>query len=140
MERLHFSHPTRPFGVVASIGLAMIDGTVSDKDVGAFADSACYSAKTQGGARIEVYDGSDDGSMANLPLLAPRAVEIQEAIRTGAFKILFQPIVDVRTASPAFYEALLRLPSVRELLRSAAFIPTAGRFHLMPEIDRHIIA
>ena len=140
MERLHFSHPTRPFGIVASIGLAMIDGTVSEKDVTAFADSACYSAKTQGGARIEVYDGSDEGSMANLRLLAPRAVEIKEAIRTGAFKILFQPIVDVRTASPAFYEVLLRLPSVRELLPPPAFIPTAERFHLMPEIDRHIIA
>src|SRR6516164_8707624 len=84
MERLHFSHPTRSFGVVASIGLAMIDGTVSEKDVTAFADSACYSAKTQGGARIEVYDGSDDGSMANLRLLAPRAVEIKEAIGDAA--------------------------------------------------------
>jgi diguanylate cyclase (GGDEF)-like protein len=140
MERLHFSHPTRPFEVVASFGLVMIDGTVSEKDVIAFADSACYSAKTQGGARVEVYDSSDDGSMANLRLLAPRAVEIKEAIRTGAFKILFQPIVDVRTASPAFYEVLLRLPGVRALLPPPAFIPTAERFHLMPEIDRHIIA
>jgi diguanylate cyclase (GGDEF)-like protein len=140
MERLHFSHPTRPFGVVASIGLAMIDGTVPEKDVIAFADSACYSAKTQGGARVEVCDGSDDGPMTNSRLLAPRAVEIKEAIRTGAFKILFQPIVDVRTASPAFYEVLLRLPTVRELLSPRAFIPTAERFHLMPEIDRHVIA
>jgi diguanylate cyclase (GGDEF)-like protein len=140
MERLHFSHPTRPFGVVASIGLAMIDGTVSEKDVTVFADSACYSAKTQGGAHVEVYDGSDDGPMANSRLLAPRAVEIKEAITTGAFKILFQPIVDVRTASPVFYEVLLRLPSARELLHPPAFIPTAERFHLMPEIDRHVIA
>ena len=139
MERLHFSHPSRPFGVVASIGLTMIDGTVPEKDVIAFADSACYSAKTQGGACVEVYDGSDDGSMASMRLLAPRAVEIKQAIRTGAFKILFQPIVDVRTASPAFYEVLLRLPTVRELLSPRAFIPTAERFHLMPEIDRHVI-
>jgi two-component system, cell cycle response regulator len=45
MESLHFTHSTRPFGIVASIGLAMIDGSALEKDVMAFADSACYGAK-----------------------------------------------------------------------------------------------
>jgi diguanylate cyclase (GGDEF)-like protein len=140
MERLHFSHPSRPFGVVASVGLVMIDGTVPEKDVIAFADSACYSAKTRGGARVEVYDGSNDGSMANLRLMAPRAVEIKEAIRTASFEILFQPIISVQTAKPALYEALLRLPNDGKLLPPGAFVPTAERFHLMPEIDRHMLS
>jgi diguanylate cyclase (GGDEF)-like protein len=139
MERLHFSHPSRPFGVVASVGLVVIDGTVPEKDVIAFADSACYSAKTRGGARVEVYDGSNDGSMANLRLMAPRAVEIKEAIRTASFEILFQPIISVQTAKPALYEALLRLPNDGKLLPPGAFVPTAERFHLMPEVDRHML-
>jgi diguanylate cyclase (GGDEF)-like protein len=138
MESLHFSHSTRPFGVVASIGLAMIDGTAPEKDVMAFADSACYSAKIQGGARVEVYD-ANDASMANLRLMAPRAVEIREAIRTGGFKILFQPIVDVQTTKPIHYEVLLRLSSEQTLIPPGAFISTAERFHIMPEIDRQVI-
>jgi diguanylate cyclase (GGDEF)-like protein len=138
MESLHFSHSTKPFGVVASVGLVMIDGMAPEKDVIAFADSACYSAKTQGGARVEVYDGRDE-SMASLRLQAPRAVELKEAVRTQGFGILFQPIVEVQTATPTLYEVLLRLPSDRKLLPPAAFIPTAERFHLMPEIDRQVI-
>jgi diguanylate cyclase (GGDEF)-like protein len=138
MESLHFSHSTKPFGVVASVGLVMIDGAAPEKDVIAFADSACYSAKTQGGARVEIYDGSDE-SMASLRLLAPRAVELKEAVRTQRFGILFQPIVEVQTANPTLYEVLLRLPSDHKLLPPAAFIPTAERFHLMPEIDRQVI-
>ena len=138
MESLHFSHSTRPFGIVASIGLAMIDGTAPEKDVMAFADSACYSAKIQGGARVEVYD-DNDSSMANLRLMAPRAVEIKEAVRTGAFKILFQPIVDVQTTEPVHYEVLLRLANDQTLIPPGAFISTAERFRIMPEIDRHVI-
>ena len=138
MESLHFAHSTRPFGIVASIGLAMIDGSAPEKDVMAFADSACYSAKIQGGARVEVYD-DNDSSMANLRLMAPRAMEIKEAVRTGAFKILFQPIVDVQTTEPVHYEVLLRLANDQRLIPPGAFISTAERFRIMPEIDRHVI-
>lgn len=138
MESLHFTHSTRPFGIVASIGLAMIDGSAPEKDVMAFADSACYGAKIQGGARVEVYD-DNDSSMANLRLMAPRAMEIKEAVRTGAFKILFQPIVDVQTTEPVHYEVLLRFANDQTLIPPGAFISTAERFRIMPEIDRHVI-
>jgi diguanylate cyclase (GGDEF)-like protein len=138
MENLHFSHSGKPFSVAASVGLALIDGAVAEKDVITFADSACYGAKVRGGDQVEVYDG-EDGSMASLRQLAPCAAQIKEAIQTKGFEILFQPIVDAQTASPAFYEVLLRLPSEGRLLLPRAFFPAAERFHLMPEIDRQVI-
>ncbi len=138
MENLHFSHSGRPFSVAASVGLAMIDGSVAEKDVITFADAACYGAKVRGGDQVDVYDG-EDGSMAGLRELAPCAAQIKEAIQTKGFEILFQPIVDAQTAKPAFYEVLLRLPSDGRLLLPRAFFPAAERFHLMPEIDRQVI-
>jgi len=138
MENLHFSESGKPFSVAASVGLAMIDGAVAEKDVITFADSACYGAKVRGGDHVEVYDG-EDGSMESLRQLAPCAAQIKEAIQTKGFEILFQPIVDAQTASPVFYEVLLRLPSEGRLLLPRAFFPAAERFHLMPEIDRQVI-
>ena len=100
----------------------MIDVSAPEKDVMAFADSACYSAKIQGGARVEVYD-DNDSSMANLRLMAPRAMEIKEAVRTGAFKILFQPIVDVQTTEPVLMKFYCALLATKHLFRPALLYP-----------------
>jgi diguanylate cyclase (GGDEF)-like protein len=133
-----FSDSTKTFTIRASIGITTIDGTVAGEEVMAFADSACYSAKAHGRSRVEVYDISDE-SMAEFRSQAPRAAEIKEAIATHRFEILFQPIVDVRTLAPTFYEVLVRLPSHGKLLLPGTFLPAAERFQLIPEIDRQVI-
>src|SRR5208282_3872296 len=135
LQELHFSNAGTMFVVGSSIGIAIIDGTAPAEVVMACADSACYGAKVRGRNRIEVYDGND-GTMANLREQAPRVAEINEAIRTEGFEILFQPIVDVQTAIPVQYEVLMRLPSKGKLLLPGTFVPTAERYNLMPEIDR----
>jgi diguanylate cyclase (GGDEF)-like protein len=133
-----FSDSTKTFIVGASIGITIVDGTVGGDEVIAFADSACYSAKAHGRNRMEVYDGSDE-SMAEFRSQAPRAAEIKDAIATDRFEILFQPIVDLQTLVPSFYEVLVRLPSNGNLLLPGTFLPAAERFHLIPEIDRQVI-
>ena len=135
---LAFSDSRRTFVLGASIGIAAIDGTVASEEVTAFADSACYAAKVHGRNRVEVYDARDE-SMAELRRQAPRAAELKDAILAQRFEILFQPIVDVTTATPALYEVLVRLPSDGKLLLPRAFLPAAERFHLMPDIDRQVI-
>ena len=139
MEELHFSDSGRAFVVGSSIGLAIIDGTVPAEVAIACADSACYGAKVRGRNRVEVYDGCD-GAMTDFRDQAPRAAEIKDAIRSQSFEILFQPIVDVQTTSPVLYEVLVRLPSQGKLLLPSHFLPAAERFHLMPDIDRQVIA
>jgi len=86
-----------------------------------------------------VYD-ENDGTMAVNREEPPHAAEVKEAIRANDFAILFQPIVDVQTMIPALYEVLIRLPNNGELLQPSAFQPVAERYHLMPEIDRQVIA
>jgi diguanylate cyclase (GGDEF)-like protein len=139
IEEFAFSDSRKIFSVGASTGIAVIDGTVSGEEVLAFADAACYSAKARGRNVVEVYD-VNDGLMAELRCQKPRAAEISEALRAQRLEIVFQPIVDLQTTIPAFYEVLVRLPSNDTLLLPSMFLPTAERFHLMPEIDRQIIA
>jgi diguanylate cyclase (GGDEF)-like protein len=133
-----FSDSTKTFIVGASIGITIVDGTVGGEEMIAFADSACYSAKAHGRNRVEAYDIADE-SMAEFRSQAPRAAEIKDAIATDRFEILFQPIVDLQTLVPSFYEVLVRLPSNGKLLLPGTFLPAAERFHLIPEIDRQVI-
>jgi diguanylate cyclase (GGDEF)-like protein len=134
-----YSDSRKKFTVGASTGIAMIDGTASEEEVMAFADSACYRAKARGRNCIAVYDMNDE-SMAELRRQKPHVAEINEALRAGRFEILFQPVVDLKTTVPAHYEVLIRLRRNGTLLLPGTFLPTAERFHLMPEIDRHVIA
>jgi diguanylate cyclase (GGDEF)-like protein len=138
MQDFAFSDATKAFIVRASLGITIIDGTVRAEEVMAFADSACYSAKARGRSRVEVYDVSDE-SMMEFRGQAPRAAEIKEAIAAHRFEILFQPIVDLRTLTPTFYEVLVRLPSNGKLLSPGTFLPAAERFNLIPGIDRQVI-
>jgi len=138
IQEFAFSDSTKTFIVGASIGIAMIDGTAGGEEFMAFADSACYSAKAHGRNRVEAYDGSDE-SMVEFRSQLPRAAEIKEAIASDRFEVLLQPIVDLRTRIPSFYEALVRLPSNGKLLLPGTFLPVAERFHLISEIDRQVI-
>jgi diguanylate cyclase (GGDEF)-like protein len=138
IEEIDFSRSGRVFGVTCSIGLAAIDGTLAAEDVLDRANSACHGAKARGRNRVEVYDDSD-GLMASYREDPPRAAEVKEAIRANGFEIVFQPIVDVQTKIPAFYEVLVRLPINGQLLQPSAFVPAAERYNLMAEIDRQIL-
>ncbi|MBV8815961.1 MAG: EAL domain-containing protein [Verrucomicrobia bacterium] len=138
LEQLRFSNAGTEFAVASTIGLATIDGTVPAETVMARADAACYAAKARGKNRVATYDRNDE-IMAKFSDHAPRAAEIREAIRSDSFVILFQPIVDVQTALPVAYEALIRLPKNGKLLSPSVFVPAAEHYNLMPEIDRQVI-
>jgi diguanylate cyclase (GGDEF)-like protein len=137
MKEFAFSDSTKTFHIEASMGIAIIDGTVECERLLVFADSACYAAKIQGN-RVEAYDRNDE-SMAELLRQGPRVAEIKEAILGRRIDIVFQPIVNIKTLEPIFYEVLARMNSDGKLLLPRSFLPTAERFHLLPEIDRQII-
>jgi diguanylate cyclase (GGDEF)-like protein len=138
MKEFTFSNSTKTFQIEASMGIAMIDGTVDWEELLAFADSACYAAKIHGKNRVEAYDRNYE-SMAELQRQGPRVEQIKEAISDRRIELLFQPIVNLRTLGPMFYEVLARMKSDGRLLVPASFLPTAERFHLLPEIDRQVI-
>ncbi len=133
-----FSDSTKTFHIEASMGIAMIDGTVGCEELFGFADSACYAAKIHGKNRVEAYDRNDE-SMAEVRRQGPRVAEIKEAIRDEGFDIVFQPIINLGTLRPVFYEVLARMNSDGKLLLPGSFLPIAERFRLLPEIDRQVI-
>jgi diguanylate cyclase (GGDEF)-like protein len=138
MREFTFLDSTKTFQIEASMGIAMIDGTVDWEELLAFADSACYAAKIHGKNRVEAYDRNYE-SMAELQRQGPRVAQIKEAISGRRIELVFQPIVNLRTLGPIFYEVLARMKSDGKLLGPGSFLPTAERFHLLPEIDRQVI-
>jgi diguanylate cyclase (GGDEF)-like protein len=134
MKEFAFSDSTRTFDMGASMGIAMVDGTVEGEEALAYADSACYAAKILGKNRVEAFDRNDK-SMSQ----GRRVAEIKEAISGQRFEIVFQPIANLRALKPVFYEVSMRMNSDGELLLPPSFLSTAERFRLLPEIDRQVI-
>ena len=126
------------FYIGTSIGIAIIDGALDAEASLACADSACYAAKIHGKNRAEVYHDNDE-SMAELRTEGPRLAEIKTAISHQGFDIVLQPIVELNTLTPSFFEVLIRMNRNGKLLPPRAFLPIAERFHLLAEIDRQII-
>jgi diguanylate cyclase (GGDEF)-like protein len=139
IKEFAFSDPTKPFFLGASIGIAMIDGTVHCEELLAAADSASYAAKNHGKNRVQVYDRHDE-RIIEFRRQGPRLERIKEAISGRHFQIVFQPIVELGSLRPVIYEVLIRMDSDGKILLPHSFLGTAERFHLVPEIDRQVIA
>ncbi len=65
---------------------------------------------------------------------------LREAIENDRFVLAAQPIVETRTREVVYYEILVRMRGIGdEIVAPTAFLPTAERFGLAPEIDRWVI-
>ena len=131
-----FCDSGRTFHLGVSIGVAGFTGEASAEHTVAAADAACYAAKARGRNRGEVYH-PDDCELTQLRTDANRATQIKHALKANSFEMQFQPVVAIETGQVLFHEARLLLRTdAGERLEPAAFLPTAERFHLEPEIDR----
>jgi diguanylate cyclase (GGDEF)-like protein/PAS domain S-box-containing protein len=160
LTRSPFAYAGKSYRVTVSVGAAPIDGgTTSASDAMAAADIALHQAKKAGRNRVHVHR-EDDGSRAALDQDLGWSSRLEDALRTDRFVLCFQPIasvhellapsvVDAAGAEPAAFrvaasatefEVLLRL---REpgggLILPGAFLPSAERFGLLPEIDRWVV-
>ncbi|PIE41084.1 MAG: ferrous iron transporter C [Gammaproteobacteria bacterium] len=65
---------------------------------------------------------------------------LQEAIDKGLFKVLFQPVIDLRGNSGELYEVLLRMVNENgESISPNEFLDTASRKELCEKVDRWVI-
>ena len=162
LENYRFNYGAKTYKVNASIGVANINkDSKSAGEVLANADIACYIAKSKGRNCTHVFDANND-ERASMDIELGWSARLHDALNKNAFELHFQPILplaninvhelpdkdellwDQYRDSPQnnslMYEVLLRLPDSRgQLIYPDAFMPTAERFNMMPQIDRWVI-
>ena len=162
LENYRFNYGAKTYKVSASIGVADISNeSKSAGEVLANADIACYIAKSKGRNCTHVFE-TDNDERASMDIELGWSSRLHDALNKNAFELHFQPIVplanlnehdlpeqdgvlweqfrDAPQNKPLIYEVLLRLPDSRgQLIYPDAFIPTAERFNMMPQIDRWVI-
>jgi PAS domain S-box-containing protein len=101
------------------------------------ADTAMYSAKQLGRARIEVF--SSDLRESALNKFSIEA-ELRVAVRDGDLTVHYQPVVDLGTRAVVAYEALVRWQHpARRMLTPAEFIEIAEEANLVVPLGAFVL-
>ncbi len=145
------------FKLSASIGVAMIEQGMTDKDVLANADIACNIAKRKGRNQTHLYSDSTDLDRASMNEEIAWSVRLKEALENEEFFLMFQPILPLAEVDfgdlpgepnrlwaslshlPDHYEVLIRLRHGDNMISPGAFLPMAERFNLIQYIDLWVV-
>ncbi len=142
VSEYRFSFDDKVFKVAASIGLAEISSgqSASLSEVLAAADSACYSAKEQGGNRVHVFH-ADDQQVYRHNSQLEWVSRIHLALEQHQFVLYAQALKSLKPGGEPHMELLLRMQGVDGVLYPPSyFLPVAERYLLMPKIDRWVVA
>ena len=137
MDEFRFKTNNQTYHIGVSIGVAMIhpNENLSAAEILTHATQACFVAKNRGRNRVHVFNQED---VEMLPLR--RAVHwvplIRDALANKRFRLVFQPVLNIKKQKITHYEALIRMVGDnQELISPINFIPVAERTGLIHEID-----
>jgi diguanylate cyclase (GGDEF)-like protein/PAS domain S-box-containing protein len=143
VQAFRFVWQQNAFEVGVSIGLVPItqeSGTLTD--ILSAADSACYVAKEHGRNRVHVFQHNDQ-ALARHHRHMRWLQQIQRALEDNRFKLYYQLIkpVSEQVSRTCHAELLLRMVNGGgDIITPGSFLPAAERYHLMPMIDRWVVA
>lgn len=123
--------------ITASIGIALADGHHQADALLRDADAAMYRAKQRGRARYDVFDDE-----LRMRALARDRIEgeLRRALEADELRVVYQPVVDIRTERVNGVEALLRWNHpARGELAPAEFIAVAEESGLIDRIGQWVI-
>jgi diguanylate cyclase (GGDEF)-like protein/PAS domain S-box-containing protein len=123
--------------VLASVGVAVSTPGMTTAGLLRDADIAMYEAKRAGKSQIKIFDPA-------MRLTATRHLEFRSdlgsAIERDQLRLVFQPMVDLRTGEVTGAEALLRWEHpTRGSIAPAEFIPIAERAGLIVSIGKWVV-
>ena len=137
-----FIYEDKIFNVGVSIGLVVINASFETvSEVIHAADSACYSAKEAGRNQSFLFSAGDV-EVAQRRSAVAAVADITDEIDDEQFMLYCQPIVPLssRVLGQHHYEVLIRKINFDgKIMLPTTFIPSAERYHLMPNIDRWVI-
>ncbi len=142
-KEFRFVWGEKSFDVGTSIGLVPVTKLSEGvQSLLSAADIACYAAKDLGRNRIHTYLESDK-DLHRRRAEMDWASRITEALEQQRFELYYQDIVPVsrvEATSQRHIEILLRMRDHNgNTILPGAFLPSAERYSLMPEIDRWVV-
>ncbi|HHM04862.1 MAG TPA: GGDEF domain-containing response regulator [Gammaproteobacteria bacterium] len=142
MDTFRFVTDNRHYHIGASIGVSVVrPGDIcSGSEILARADEACFVAKTNGRNMVHLFS-AEDQAMATLRNAIQWVPRIREALANNKFKLVFQPVLDLRTNTVSRYETLIRMTADDgSLISPGQFIPVAEHMGLIHDIDSWVVS
>ena len=137
-----FTHEDKIFNIGVSIGVVVINDYFDNvSEIIHAADLACYSAKKAGRNQSFLFSAGD-AEVTQRRHQVEAIADITDEIDDAQFMLYCQPIVALSAAvsQQHHFEILIRKISADgKIILPTAFIPSAERYHLMPNIDRWVI-
>ncbi len=123
--------------VTASIGVAELDAQIDPEMVVGNADMAMYRAKQRGRNLVESFTPALRSEMVER---MNAAEELRRAIELGQFHPVYQPVVDLESATLLGFEALCRWQHPeRGVIPAREFITLAEESGLVTALDRAMV-
>ena len=137
-----FNYEDKMFNIGVSIGLVIVNNTFTTvSEVIHAGDLACYSAKKAGRNQSFMFDAADK-EVTQRRSEVEAILDITDEINDNQFVLFCQPIMPLRSnvSQQPHFEILIRKVSLDgKIVLPVAFIPSAERYQLMPNIDRWVI-
>jgi diguanylate cyclase (GGDEF)-like protein/PAS domain S-box-containing protein len=141
VREYRFTFDDKVFKIGASVGLTEISPlhNLTLSELLSTVDSACYTAKEQGGNRIHIYR-SDDSDIKEHNNQLEWVSRIHLGLEHKQFVLYIQRMASLTEGAELHCELLIRMQAMDgSYYPPGYFLPAAERYHLMPKIDRWVV-
>ncbi len=140
VKELDFTWEDRHYPTGASVGCVIIDQANPDPVLAlAHADSSLYLAKESAKGSVQLF-ASGDAHVAQKEYDLSMVYTVHDALINNRFELFAQCVRSTVSASPDYFEVLLRLKTEDGVVAPNKFLPSAERFGLMPRVDQWVIS